>query len=698
MQFRDDDRAQSLQVGAILLFGILIIALTTYQTTVVPQQNAEIEYNHNQAVGMDVLDLRNDLLTTSRTGRTTATTVQLGTRYPARALFLNPPPPSGNIGTVGTANDGVNVSIGNATADGIVGEYWEAAENGTGTRSFNTGTIVYSPNYNEYRNAPDTGIDVGTGIVYNAQEDTTITLTGQQLIEGDRINLVLLTGDLRKNGGYATSFDVRPVSSSENTVEIENESDERPITISLATALSNDTWTRLLEDETRVSEWEHDPAGGPDDFALLTVTLEPGDYTLRMAKVSVGSHVGEEDAAYITTVGGSTFSIQNDTSQTLVAEVRDQYNNPVSGRTVNATVISGDGTLTDPGKTDADGQVRFQYNAPNGSTDAEIEVDISDSPNNAETATFTVDVTAGGGSSGGGAYSLKWLNPSSTGDNPDAALSDCSASSCTWDVGASDSTELTLRSGTDPGLEGLDVEFAVDNTTVGTVTPNDTATDASGEVTTSLSARENGTIDVYTASGGASDKLTVIVENLTGEAGDPLPDGNVAFNDANGNGVYDDDTETSYTDADIGDMDLDGVDLVISEDVETDKIDQKDLANLTIEDGVTVETTDDKLKFEVKGGSIDVSGATLIAGSDELKLKVKEGDGDINIKDARLQSDGNIKVEGNGGSSNDLFANDNGGTEADVGTYIVDNDDEATELDTNQIDTTGAQLEKGTFK
>ncbi|KPN30538.1 hypothetical protein SY89_01273 [Halolamina pelagica] len=387
MKFWGDDRGQSVQVGAVLLFGFLVIALTTYQTTVVPQQNAEIEYNHNQAAGMDMLDLRNDLLTAGRTGRTTATTVQLGTRYPARALFINPPPPSGTIETVGTNDDAVNVTIGNATADGDVGDYWNGSD-----RAFNTGAIVYSPDYNQYQNAPDTGIDIGTGVVFNAQQDAKIPTTDQQLIQGNRINLVLLAGNLSKGGSYATSLDIRPVSSSENTVEIDS---DQNVTITLATRLSVEQWEDLTSEEPVLAV---ESVGSIDEeFNRIRLVLKPGSYRLSVSKIGVGTvgSAGGTEAAYLTAVSGDAVVNEN-TEQSVRFELRDELNNPTGGEAV--TVSINDSSLgciyvTNPDNCgssvtvdadDHDGEIEVQFRATN-------DIDGSSEP-------VRVEATFGGGS------------------------------------------------------------------------------------------------------------------------------------------------------------------------------------------------------------------------------------------------------------------------------------------------------------
>lgn len=68
MTFRDDDRAVTVQVGTVLLFASLVVAMSLYQATVVPNQNHSVEFRHNQEVKGELLDLRNAVVRTGRRG------------------------------------------------------------------------------------------------------------------------------------------------------------------------------------------------------------------------------------------------------------------------------------------------------------------------------------------------------------------------------------------------------------------------------------------------------------------------------------------------------------------------------------------------------------------------------------------------------------------------------------------------------
>jgi cytochrome c-type biogenesis protein CcmH/NrfG len=80
-RFGADRRAQAIQVGAVILLGALVIAFSTYQAVVVPEQNRNVEFNHNQRVQQQLQEVRNGILSAAD-GQPQATSVELGTaRY-----------------------------------------------------------------------------------------------------------------------------------------------------------------------------------------------------------------------------------------------------------------------------------------------------------------------------------------------------------------------------------------------------------------------------------------------------------------------------------------------------------------------------------------------------------------------------------------------------------------------------------------
>ncbi|WP_439027204.1 hypothetical protein [Haloarchaeobius sp. DT45] len=565
MGSRGDERAVTVQVGAVILLAFVVIAIATYQAQVVPQQNSQVEYNHNQQVHQRMQELRDVIQTVPATGGGGSVAVPLGTTYPARSIFVNPAPPGGTLSTVGTTNETIAFAVGNASAtDTEAADYW----NGT-TQSFTTGALVYQPRYNAYQNAPLTIYE--NSVVYNRFDTANVTLAGQNIFDGKRITLVAMNGSLRESSGTA-SVTLRPVSASTQSLSVTNRSG--PVTVTIPSTLTASEWRTLLQESG-----QYDAGGDPDAYVtavslnrtvpspefgqpvyFVDFVLEPDvTYTLRLAKVGVGTGVSSrENGAYLAPVGSTTRQTPTGGSETLTVQVRDRYNNPESGVTVNATVVSGGGSVS-PAQTESDdaGTATVTYDAPSSAGTATVRMNVSTSPRSWELVNFTVQVQAtggGGGGGGNGAYEVEWQDPSAQ-----TGVSCPSGPNGTCSVDGAQTTSVSLTMGTSPTADGASVSYAVNNTTVGTISPQSGTTDNTGEDTTTLSLSENRTVVVYATSGAGGDSITLDVSDLPGGGGGPgdttpptLDSASVSANQANGNSRTDTVTFDYQTSDNIG--------------------------------------------------------------------------------------------------------------------------------------------------
>jgi hypothetical protein len=365
MRLRDDRRAAALQVGAILLLGFLVIGLALYQATVVPDQNERVEFDHNQQVQGSLQDVRNGILRTAAAERTSPTTVPLGTRYPTRIVAVNPPPSSGRLAT----EPGGKVTLVDATAiNDETADYW----NGT-DRSYATQRLSYRPDYSLYQGAPRT--TYADTVLYNQFDtDRNRAVTDQRLLEGNLIYVVALNGSYSRSGTQAATVSPTPVSASDRTVAVNGSG----LAIEVTTDLSEDEWERLLSDQ-------YESNGGRIDGNASGVTVYPGNetlvvdlvpnrtYRLRMAKVGVGTGVTDTSEQYLTVVDGAD-SVTAGGTRRIVLEVRDGYNNPVSGVSVDASVNASDAAvLPSAGVSDGQGQIVYEYVAPDSLSDARTD-------------------------------------------------------------------------------------------------------------------------------------------------------------------------------------------------------------------------------------------------------------------------------------------------------------------------------------
>jgi hypothetical protein len=419
MTFTGDERAQSVQIGAVLLFGVLIIAFSSYQAFAVPEQNREVEFNHNQQVQTQLQDLRNAIVSVPGQPSQQAVSVQLGTRYPSRLVATNPGPPSGLLYTDGTNNESQNLTVRNAEAiTPETADYW----NGTAPRHYNTGAIVYKPEYNVYGGAPETVYE--HSVVYNQFREANVTRSEQAMVDGRDIALVALNGSMSRSESGSVTVDVQPKSQSSRTVRVTNATDTSNVSVSFLSRLPASEWETLLDEEidpnpgnTSNEKYVADVSGteGAGSLNEITIVFERGaTYRLKMAKAGVGTRVTEEGEAYLTTVDSDSISVSRGSSGEIVLEVRDAYNNPAEGVTVKGGVPgSNTGTLDrNEATTDSDGRVTFEYQTSSNTQIATNKVNFSyqglgSSFDRAtpENVSIDVEVTAGSGNGGNNANS-----------------------------------------------------------------------------------------------------------------------------------------------------------------------------------------------------------------------------------------------------------------------------------------------------
>jgi hypothetical protein len=420
MNIRDDGRGQSVVIGSLLVFTILILSFSSYQAFVVPQENRGVEIDHSQSVQASMQEVRSALIRASG-GLEQSTAVPIGTRYPSRQIFVNPAPPSGTLETKAPKS----ITVRNANGTGETNDYW----NGT-DKSYETRPLGYQPSYNQYRDPPITGIE--HTVLSNVYDDAVLPEGGQGLVDGRRIGIVLLAGDYQRSGTTTASLDLTPTSPSAETVPVADDGD--PIEVTLETRIPESVWVDLLSDEIDGADGTESTCAAvgtntddhPDRFvqdctyddtvdpARLTVTLEKDEtYRLRAAKVGVGARVEDPSPTYVVDVEGDGATIPDGGAQQVIAEVRDEYDNPVAGVDACAEVTDGMslGSMSSTpatGETDGDGEVAFTFEAKDGA-DGEATVTVGfdcpgaspDTSLAARFATFDITVYNTGGGGGG---------------------------------------------------------------------------------------------------------------------------------------------------------------------------------------------------------------------------------------------------------------------------------------------------------
>jgi hypothetical protein len=357
VRFRDDTRGVTVQVGAVLLFATIIIALSVYQASVVPAENSDVEYRHSQQVQGQLVDVRNALVSTAATGDGGPATVSLGTEYPNRVFLVNPPPPAGTLRTSTYDNPNVTVSNVNATND-------ETRDYLDGSWAQPTKALSYVPGYNEYRDAPRLRYEASVLSNYYPDQNTSVPLTEQLVVDEQTrtVSLVALNGSLSTSRSSSVAVDPTALSAPAERVQVQPQNPGQPVNVTIptvvdASVLRNST---SLGDSPNVTVTQN----GTDRVTLSVDWDDP--FTLRTAKVGVGSGATNPAPHYLTLVESDDDSV--------TVEARDEYNNPESGGLVSTNrsdvFEDADGNRT----TNEDGRVTFEVDGDQPKTPVRFEL------------------------------------------------------------------------------------------------------------------------------------------------------------------------------------------------------------------------------------------------------------------------------------------------------------------------------------
>lgn len=395
-----EKRGLSPVLDVVLLVLLLVLLLVVTQALLVPVLNHQVEQAHEQRAAAELSDFDAAASAVATLGRPRSVSIDLGTTYPRRPGLLNPPPATGTV----AARPLGEVAVSNVAAAGQARDYL------TGTVTYNSSVVTYTPSYNEYTSAPTTYYE--NGMLFNRYAgETRLVTSASALVSGRTISLRLLTGNLSATSTEPTTLTVSPVSAPANTVPVTNTGDG-PLTLRLPTNLDEETWRSVLRDQLAENggyvtglavEQGSDGASN-----TLVLAFEEGEtYQLAASQVTVNDETQSEPSArakpkYAVDTYGNGTTVQPGDGQDVTVVVRDRYNNPVPNATVTASQ-PGNGVVTvkgDPSSTstttDARGRATFRYTAPDSYTGPVEEFDVSivqpdgEQASKAETVPFVV--------------------------------------------------------------------------------------------------------------------------------------------------------------------------------------------------------------------------------------------------------------------------------------------------------------------
>lgn len=242
------DRGQSVVIGSILIFGFLVAALGAYQITIVPDQNKEVEFNHQEDIKEDFSELYADTLNAAAQNEKRTSSFKLGARYPPRALALNPPAASGTLRTETFSDD---ISVSGAASGAITDEASSPATAftmsdfcGSGAVS-DTKALVYEPDYNVLSDVGTLGYE-NSARYQDVNDD--VPNSNQDLVDSGEITIIPVTeGSITRTSTSSETVTIKAGATGGTTVD-----PTADWTLTIPTRLSQSQWSDILEDEDRI--------------------------------------------------------------------------------------------------------------------------------------------------------------------------------------------------------------------------------------------------------------------------------------------------------------------------------------------------------------------------------------------------------------------------------------------------------------
>ena len=460
------DRAEkgvSVIVGFILILQALVIFISFVQTTLVPDMIKKAEAENTIKIA--------DELTGAGVGLITGEAVRVKLsppEYPDYLFLLTPEPAAYSVFT-----DDMVIKL----------EYNEILSNGS--RVHVSKTIPSKRLYIQFNNYlyPDSTFVIENTAVMNKVNDNFAVVSGQKMV-GNYINLVVLDGNLSLS--YNGPMDIALIPASfGGEVYAEN------ITITFP-SINPGYWqqTGMVVNGSNVSV--------EVDRGILRIF----EYKLR---AGIGVNLAEEfprtPYRVLKQNPFDTYNLTVGESKELSVVVLDYYNNPVPGVRVNVSVSGGVGDII-PVSTETDtlGRAYVEFRArSSGSGDVTFST-------SAGSVVYHINVYSPP-SGGGGVFTVEWLNKG----NLDSYYGNV------WDVYQDGSRKtLTLRvTYNGEPIQGAEVTFLVNNSSVIDLDSTIGSTNANGEASITAFAKNNGSVKIFGLYQGSGDLLNLSIQNVT---------------------------------------------------------------------------------------------------------------------------------------------------------------------------------------
>jgi hypothetical protein len=262
-------------IGAVVLFGFLIVALSLYQIQVVPQQSGQAEFEHFEDVQNDLVELRTAISAAGQSERPQFVDVKLGTSYQTRVFAINPPDPAGTLRT----SDAYNITI--------------RDDSGT-TVNVSTRFIEYRPRYNEIESG-STWYDNSVLYVDEADSNRPAVIVEEQniLVDNDTLRLTAVQNEFSASGTRKVAVELYPTTDATDLSNLSGGLDVR-----IPTRLGSDDgyWNESIQNGSVTYQGMDDTAyPNSSGVSALVLRVDSPD-NISVNSVGIQSEPSSEDA------------------------------------------------------------------------------------------------------------------------------------------------------------------------------------------------------------------------------------------------------------------------------------------------------------------------------------------------------------------------------------------------------------------
>lgn len=367
-RFVADDRAVSAVIGFILIVGLLVLTLAVYQVQVVPQQNAQTEFEHFEDSQDELIEIRNSISIAGQVDVSQFPSLKLGTTYQTRLLAINPPPPAGTVQT----SESYNITIANETDQ----------------LNITTRFLEYEPEYNE--------IEVGStqfehSVLYldeRSRDRKVSIIEDQNIVDGETVRITALQNGFQRSGTNRVTVELYP--RGQIAADDFPDPDDGNFTVTVPTQLDADEyWNETLK-ETSETYQGVDNQAHDDDTHALNLSVDSDDLEINTVGIRAEPNEGpakNTEPGSGTVVNGGEFS---DLNASVEFGTGGNSDSP-SGISINSFEIAG--------ISEGDTTTTFTATENNGDTaeattseisDEDLTLDLGGAGNNE----FPVDVVA----------------------------------------------------------------------------------------------------------------------------------------------------------------------------------------------------------------------------------------------------------------------------------------------------------------